>query len=404
VFVLDNSGSMGGASIRQAKASLLLALDTLTSADRFNVIRFNSTTTELFPAPVDATLQNIAHAKGFISNIEANDGTEMLPALLAALNDKNSADDTYLRQVIFLTDGAVGNEAELFAAIGEKLGRSRLFTVGIGSAPNSYFMSGAARAGRGTFTYVGSADEVAPRMADLFAKLEKPVMTDLSLILPDGVSAESWPNPMPDLYLGEPVVVTFKTNGAQGAVALAGNREGQPWRQIFDLSNAYPVSGIEKLWARNKIAALEESRIYGANYDAIDDAVLKVALDHHLTSRLTSLVAVDLEPRRPANTLLSSSKLPLNLPEGWDFSKVFGETNVQTERHARIDVPDILLAQLRVNDAPPAMITPGDTDLLLPQGGTAGRLLLIAGILFLLLGSMALMTGIGGTAARSARP
>src|SRR5688572_2153776 len=36
IFVLDNSGSMSGESIRQAKAGLLLALDRLTSADRFN--------------------------------------------------------------------------------------------------------------------------------------------------------------------------------------------------------------------------------------------------------------------------------------------------------------------------------------------------------------------------------
>src|SRR6185436_8640870 len=150
IFVLDNSGSMGGESIRQAKAGLQLALDRLTPFDRFNVIRFDDTMTMLYPLAVQATPSNVAYAKGYVSSLEANGGTVMLPALIAALRDEAPNDRSYLRQVIFLTDGAVGNEAQLFAAIEERLGRTRLFTVGIGSAPNSHFMSGAARAGRGT--------------------------------------------------------------------------------------------------------------------------------------------------------------------------------------------------------------------------------------------------------------
>ena len=230
IFVLDNSGSMGGESIREAKESLLLALDRLTSADRFNVIRFDDTMTELYPRPVDATPQNVAYAKRFVSSIEARGGTVMLPAVLAALKDATPNDQTRLRQVIFLTDGEVGNEAELFTAIDQNIGRSRLFTVGIGSAPNAYFMSGAARAGRGTYTYIGVVDQVSGRMAELFSKLEHPVMTELAARWPDGMNSEAWPNPLPDLYDGQPIVVTVKANEADGTLVLLGNLGGLPWR------------------------------------------------------------------------------------------------------------------------------------------------------------------------------
>ena len=50
VFVIDTSGSMGGASIRQAKAALLLALDRLQTGDTFNIIQFNSSTSH--PSPL----------------------------------------------------------------------------------------------------------------------------------------------------------------------------------------------------------------------------------------------------------------------------------------------------------------------------------------------------------------
>jgi Ca-activated chloride channel family protein len=384
VFVLDNSGSMAGESIRQAKASLLLALDRLHAGDRFNVIRFDNTMTMLFPAPVDATPTNLSYARGFVANIQAAGGTEMLPALLAALKDATPNDETRLRQVIFLTDGEVGNEAQLFAAIGERLGRSRLFTVGIGSAPNGYFMSGAARAGRGTYTYIGSTDQVAPRMAELFAKLEHPAMTNLTAHWPDGLSTESWPNPLPDLYAGEPVVITVKASHASGLLVLSGNIGGKPWEARLDLSQAQTAHGIEKLWARNKIAALDESRVRGADPSAIDASILGVALAHHLTSRLTSLVAVDVTPSRPEGETLFSGRVALNLPAGWDFEKVFGESPSAPEQHAAASVPADLVGNLVLTQAPIGAVKPQDSGLVLPQGGTDSTAMLLAGLVLLL--------------------
>jgi Ca-activated chloride channel family protein len=391
IFVLDNSGSMAGESIRQAKASLLLALDRLKPADRFNVIRFDNTLTVFFPRAVDASPANVAAAKGYVNGLDADGGTEMLPALLAALNDETPSDMTHLRQVIFLTDGDVGNEAELFSAIAHKLGRTRLFTVGIGSAPNSYFMSGAARAGRGTYTYIGSTEEVAPRMAELFAKLERPVMTDLTASWPTAQSTETWPNPLPDLYDGQPVVLTARTTGLQGDLVLSGKFDGKPWQMTLDLAKAQSANGIEKLWARNKIAALEDSRVLGVDTGLIDHAVLDVALAHHLTSRLTSLVAVDVTPSRPLGAPLSTQQVALNLPAGWDFDKVFGE-DVPVAREEHAEIPAGLLHQLVMRSEGADAVQPEDVKLVLPQGGTDSRLLMIVGGALLALALM-LMRG-----------
>ena len=87
----------------------------------------------------------------------------MAGALEAAL--VGSDDPRLVRQVVFLTDGSVGNEAQLFGIIKQRLGDTRLFTVGIGSAPNSHFMTKAAEFGHGTFTYIGDVREVEEKMA-----------------------------------------------------------------------------------------------------------------------------------------------------------------------------------------------------------------------------------------------
>ena len=113
IFVIDNSGSMGGTSIAQAKAGLLYALGRLQPNDRFNVIRFDNTMGVLFPDVVPADSDHLAQAKAFVTALQAEGGTEMIPPMRAALTHHH-ADGNTVRQVVFLTDGCIGNEQQLF--------------------------------------------------------------------------------------------------------------------------------------------------------------------------------------------------------------------------------------------------------------------------------------------------
>ena len=106
---------MEGVSIVQARDALLMALDRLQPGDRFNVIEFNSTTRALFAGAGAGRRRDAApRAKQFVAGLRARGGTEMLPALEIALAGAREA--SMLRQVVFLTDGAVGNEDEILQA------------------------------------------------------------------------------------------------------------------------------------------------------------------------------------------------------------------------------------------------------------------------------------------------
>jgi Ca-activated chloride channel homolog len=320
IFVIDNSGSMHGASIDQAKAALKLALERLRPDDTFNVIRFNHTTDAVFPAAQAATQQNLAAANRYVGRLLADGGTEMLPALQQALDGHEHPGR--LRQVIFLTDGAVGNEAQLFAAIRERLGDSRLFTIGIGSAPNSHFMREAGRLGRGTFTYIGSLAEVKDKMVALFAKLESPALTDVEIEPVAG--GEIVPERIPDVYLGEPITVALRAPTLPSHVVLRGRLGVEVWERVLLLQPAGEGAGLASHWASGKIAALLDRRRTGSSEDEIRRAVLELALAYHLVSPYTSLVAVDVTPVRPGDQSLESHALKTNLPHGWDYIAVFG--------------------------------------------------------------------------------
>ena len=325
ILVIDTSGSMHGTSIDQAKRSLLLALDGLTPRDRFNVIQFNSTTHTLFRETVVASAANIVTAKRYVSSLTANGGTEMYGAIQSALQVRSES--AALRQVIFITDGSVGNEEALFSLIEQDLGNARLFTVGIGSAPNSWFMRKAAEAGRGTFTLIGALHEVSEKMGRLFRKIESPQLTDIEIQWPDGVTVDAYPARVADLYRGEPVFVRARMDAAPRAndrVTIRGFSAHGAWDAELPVTSGAEHAGVGALWARARIEDLTDQERRGGDAERIRASITETALAHHLVSKHTSLIAIDKTPTRTANAKLSREQVPNLLPYGQSTTAIFG--------------------------------------------------------------------------------
>jgi len=319
IFVIDTSGSMQGESIRQARTALIAALGGLRPADRFNVIQFNSATESLFPESVAAGAWPRGQAENYIRHLQADGGTEMRPALMAALAAPARAG--FLRQVIFITDGAVANESELFALISRHLGEARLFTIGIGAAPNRLFMERAARAGRGSATYVGDTAEVSARMQALFEKLSMPVLTDVRI---DSGGRDVI---VPDVYAGEPTMITMKLPVATGVLNVSGFAEGATWGEQLAIGEKHEHAGVAKLWARQRISELMQAPISGADPEWVRAQVVDLGLRFGLTSRYTSLVAIEQTPRL-AQGAIRQARVPAPVPV-----MAFPRTAAGVDRH-----------------------------------------------------------------------
>jgi Ca-activated chloride channel family protein len=385
IFVIDTSGSMHGPSIEQAAEAMQLALERLDPSDRFNVIRFASQTRSLFRDAAPASAHNLRAARAYVGALRAEGGTNMMPALFRALT--GPADPERLRQVVFLTDGAVGNEAQLFEVIAELLGESRLFTIGIGSAPNSYFMRKAAELGRGSFTYIGNVSEVGARMGDLLEKLERPALAGVTAAWPGGLESavEAYPAPIPDLYAGEPVSFSAKLEGVplarlSGELVVRGRRGAEAWERRLALGAVEPAPGIAAIWARAKIDRIEDGRYRRVDPAEVRKQALAVALQHRLVSRYSSLVAVDEEAVRPPEARLEAREIERNLPAGWSWEHVFG--------------PD--QARMRTRSLSPALMhkikgQPGGQPLGLPQTATPAGLQALVGLGLVSLGLLLLL-------------
>lgn len=326
LYLIDISGSMAGTSIEQARGALLQGLDRLNPGDRFGIMAFNNTYYEFASEPLTATAENVAAARRYVQRLEAEGGTEMLPALVHLM--KKPEIPGYLRHIVLLTDGDLGNEEEIFAALRKNLGGARLYTIAIGSAPNFFLATKMAQYGRGSFTHIADISEITEQMGRLLETIESPVLTDVKLTFEGVEVADVYPQRTPDLFLRQPLLVYGRiTHGRAGIVHLTARAGDQPYETsfAFDASKSTFHPGITTLWARQRVEDLMD-RWRLADEDAraaIRATLIAHAIQYRLVTRFTSLVAVE-EIVTNAGGESRTVPVPTELPAGMQMEKVFG--------------------------------------------------------------------------------
>jgi Ca-activated chloride channel homolog len=173
-------------------------------------------------------------------------------------------------------------------------------------------------------------------MEALFRKVEQPALTDIAIDLPSDAHAELFPSRIPDLYVGEPVVISMKADTLPEHAILRGRFGRTPWQTDLILSKGRQRDGVSVFWARAKIDSLMNEESQATDKEAIRRSIIDVALQHHLVSRYTSLVAVDVTPVRPLDQPLRRHAMKTNLPHGQDYEHIFGWPQTATSGQLQI--------------------------------------------------------------------
>ncbi|REL25786.1 marine proteobacterial sortase target protein [Thalassotalea euphylliae] len=311
IFIIDTSGSMQGPSMAQAKKSLAHALLELNADDSFNVLAFDSNVSRLFSQTEMASASNIAKAQHFVRQLSADGGTEMYQPLSQALVMRRSSAQQVdaIRQIVFITDGAVTNELQLMQLLAQSQQNYRLYTVGIGAAPNGYFMKKAAQFGRGHYIFIQRQQDVLTKMTALLDSISKPQLTNLRLSFDNAVQSdiEMYPKRLPDLHAEQPLQVAIKSSLPINSFEISGKMATTNWYRSVVVdhdvqSNTDNTYGAAKLWARRKIADLLDGLATGESQASVKQAVTSTSLAHQILSPYTSLIAVEKSPPEPLST------------------------------------------------------------------------------------------------------
>jgi Ca-activated chloride channel homolog len=318
VFVLDCSGSMSGEPINQAKNAIKYALDELQPQDSFQIIRFSNNASALGASPLPATPKNINAGKNYLRKLKGSGGTMMIEGITAALNFPH--DKEKLRVVCFMTDGYIGNEAQILKAVKERVGEARIFSFGVGSSPNRYLMQRMASLGRGTAAYVGLGDDGADVMDSFFQRASRPAMTNLQINWQGAQVFGTFPSQTPDLFVGQPITITGRYKGAPpNQITIQGQAAGEPVLiniQTNPTPPDNPHKALAPVWARTQIADLADKQAYaGDPHGELADQIKRLALNYNLVTAYTAFLAVDAS-QRTAGTQGTTVHVPVPVPKG----------------------------------------------------------------------------------------
>lgn len=313
IFVLDCSGSMKGKPLKQAKAAIAWSLKHLEARDSFQIINFSDRASKLGRAPIPATPANVRHGLDYTRSLESEGRTMMIEGIKAALDFPH--DPSRLRFVCFLTDGFIGNETEILSAIEERLDSARLFSFGVGTSVNRNLLEGMARLGRGAVAYVGLDDDAEDVMESFFTRISHPALTDVEIDWGGARVSDVFPQALPDVFVGRPLLVTGRYNGDPHRRIRVSGRAGAErlgWTLAGNWNAQHPA--LAGIWARQKISALEDDTVRSSN-SRLSQQIKQLALDYNLMSAYTSFIAVD-SAARTAGRRGTTVPVPVPMPDG----------------------------------------------------------------------------------------
>lgn len=299
VFVVDNSGSMRGKPIDTAKATMRQFIDELHPGEAFQVLRFSENASALGTTLMERSDESIAQGLAYVDDMSGTGGTEMRAGIEAALRLPRNRGRA--RYVVLLTDGYIGNEREIFEVVRNELGDARLFGLGVGAAPNRHLLEGLARMGGGAVHYADQTTSVENGVAKIYKQLRAPALTDLAVQF-NGVSVtRQSPARLPDLFMGQPVVIFGRYDGTLSGSAVVTGRAGGSRVELpvrFVQADAQQVDGLESMWARTRIddllfapnAVSDETGLITAG---VRHEVTDLSLRHRVLTEFTAFVAVD---------------------------------------------------------------------------------------------------------------
>ncbi|MBI1947128.1 MAG: VWA domain-containing protein [Deltaproteobacteria bacterium] len=329
VFVLDRSGSMDGWKMVAARRATSRMIDALRPADRFQVIAFDDRLEEIpfgNGMLIEAGDRRRFMATEWLGKVSSRGGTEMAPALSRAADLLGGGYLERDRVLVFVTDGQVGNEAQLMKLLGQRLRGARVFALGIDQAVNAAFLNRLAQLGRsGDAELVESEDRLDDVLSRLHRRVDTPAISELSIDVQGAslIHGTVAPGQLPDVFAGVPATIFARVRAGYGGGSVGGTvivrgrrADGGRFEERVPLVPTHNPA-LPAAWARLHLRDLEDRFDAGkGDRGGLERQIVEVSLRHHVLCRFTAFVAVDHQTVNPGGWGTKVTQA-VDQPAGW---------------------------------------------------------------------------------------
>ncbi|KAH9652767.1 VWFA domain-containing protein [Citrus sinensis] len=315
IFIVDISGSMQGKPLEDTKNALAVALSKLDPGDSFNIVAFNGET-YLFSTSMElATKEAVERAHQWIGiNFIAGGSTNICAPLTKAVEMLTNSRGSI--PIIFLvTDGAVEDERQICDAMKSRLTNGgsicpRIYTFGIGSYCNHYFLRMLAMISRGYYGAAYDLDSIEIQMQKLFTRGFSSVLANIAIdTLKDLDEFEMYPSRIPDLSSESPLIVSGRYQGkfpdTLKAKGFLGDLSNFVVELKLQLAKDIP---LDRICAKQQIDLLTAQAWFSED-KRLEEKVSKMSVQIGVLCEYTRMIIVETDERNNASESPGTKKV-----------------------------------------------------------------------------------------------
>lgn len=295
VFVLDVSGSMSG-KLQTLGHGVGKALGRLQPQDRFRIVTFWTSAQEETRGWVNATPENVSRAIRRVEGLSVKGGTNLYAGIETALR---KLDDDRATSIILVTDAVTNTGVIDPKAFHDLLSRYdvRFFGFLMGNNANWPLMRLICETSGGFYAGVSNSDDIIGQIMLAKSKIVHECLHDAELRI-DGVKVfGTTDGAIGKVYRGQQLVLFGRyATGGTASLTLKARLTGEDktYKTTFefpDLDTDNPE--LERLWAMNRIEAIEMERLIGSLPSSeADDAIESLGVEYQLVTDYTSMVVL----------------------------------------------------------------------------------------------------------------
>lgn len=303
VFVMDTSGSMSDDNkMEKAKAALRYGVNSLDTRDRFNIVSFAGEDHLLSEKPLAGDDDGKRQAREFIDRMKPAGGTNINDALMAAFKLVEQSDRA--RMIVLVTDGqpTVGETQPkriLENVRQSNKNRIRLFTFGVGYDVNTVLLDGLANENSGAVAYIEPNEDLEVKVSSFFAKVNHPVLSNVSIDWAGLQTDLVYPRILPDLFHGSQLVLVgrYKGHAKDHRLSLLGSVNGQNRNFVYE-DLAFPEKQtnnefLANLWAMRRVGhLLDQIRANGESKE-LRDEIVELGTRYGIVTPYTSYLVLE---------------------------------------------------------------------------------------------------------------
>lgn len=346
IFLIDISSTMKGAKIEEEKNAVLMCLRNLSIGDTFDIVAMGDKLeyfSEEWSLPFND--ENLKKASKWITELKLSSDAALFDALKYSLEGRPSDNNT----ILLFTDDIALNEEEPLKFVKEHIGENRIFSFGIDTSVNSYFISKLAQYGYGRPEFIYPGEKIEEQVLRQFARIENPEVDDIKIDWGSAKIQGTFPRTIEYMFDGEPFTIFAECNGeVEGEIVIEGIVGGEKYIRTINLDGLdleENANLIHKVWCRKRIESLEE-RIPSARGDvqiAMRDKVIEISQKYGVISPETTFAMLE-EIEEPVLGVGIKNIIPVKMHE-----RTLSYQTVEDKTGVGFDIPSFVYKSLSEN-------------------------------------------------------